>query len=73
MVDTLRTATPGQLPPWRRACFEEAAARGETFAPEAAARRIAWLASDLSEANGAVLDAWDDRSRVERAELALQG
>jgi NAD(P)-dependent dehydrogenase (short-subunit alcohol dehydrogenase family) len=70
MVETLRTATPEQLPPARRKFFEDVTARGEVLTTDAAARVIAWLA--LSDLNGAVLDARDDPSLIERAEAALQ-
>ncbi len=72
MVETLRTATPEQLPPSRRQFFEEVTARGEVLAPETAGRVIAWLASDAaSDLNGAVLDLRDDPSPIENANAAM--
>ncbi|HLF28493.1 MAG TPA: SDR family oxidoreductase [Anaerolineae bacterium] len=74
MVQTLRTATPQQLPPKRRRFYEEVTARGEVIDPQVAGRVIAWLASAAaSELNGAVLDARDDPSLIDRAEKALAG
>ena len=68
MVQTLRTATPDQLPPRRRKFFEDTTAKGEVYAPETAAKVVAWLASDAAgDLNGAVLDARDDPSLVDRA------
>jgi len=73
MVQTLRTATPEQLPASRRKFFEEVTARGEALEPEVAGRVIAWLASDATtDFNGAVLDARDDPSLIEKAEKAFR-
>ncbi|MGH2591920.1 MAG: SDR family NAD(P)-dependent oxidoreductase [Anaerolineae bacterium] len=73
MVQTLRTATPEQLPPARRRFFEQATAKGEVLEPEVAGRVIAWLASDATtDFNGAVLDARDDPSLIEKAEKAFR-
>lgn len=72
MVQTLRSATPAQLPLARRQFFEEATAKGEVYSPETAARIIAWLASDAAaHLNGAVLDARDDPTLIEKANAAL--
>ena len=74
MVETLRTATPEQLPPSRRKFFEDVTARGEVLEPEAASRVIAWLASDTaSDLNGVVLDVRNDPSLIEKAERHLTG
>lgn len=66
MAQTLRAATPDQLPPHRRQFYEDVKARGEVIAPEMAGRLIAWLVA--SDMNGAVLDARDDPSLLEKAD-----
>jgi len=72
MVRALRTATPEQLPEYRRRFFEDLTANGEVAAPEAPAIVIAWLASDATrDLNGAVLNARDDPSLAEKARAAL--
>lgn len=68
MVETLRTATPEQLPQARREFFEDVTAKGEVLPPETAARVIAWLASGATaDLNGTVLDARHDPSLIARA------
>jgi len=72
MVQTLRSASPQQLPEARRKFFEDATAQGEVYSPEIPARVIAWLASEAGrELNGEMLDIRNDPSWIEKASNSL--
>ena len=66
MVQTLRTAPPEELPESRRQFFVKMTAKGRVIDPTVAGQVVAWLAA-AGDLNGAVLDALDDPTLVEKA------
>lgn len=57
MLETLRTATPDQLPPDRRQYFADQTEAGQVLSPEVPARTMVWLCSPQCDLeSGAVID-----------------
>jgi NAD(P)-dependent dehydrogenase (short-subunit alcohol dehydrogenase family) len=72
MAETLRAATPDQLPPARRQFFIDQKEAGKVFPPEVPARAMVWLCSthcDLE--SGAVIDLRRQPELLEKIDQVL--
>ncbi len=72
MQETLRTATPDQLPPERRQFFVDQKEAGQVLTPEVPARAMVWLCSPQCDLeNGAVIDLRRQPELLEKIDRAL--